>query len=228
MCAGEFCLGLIDCILCVCVCVWESERDIERERARAGAHTMHTCASTALCVCDPWANPPCAIESFCINNGLDNYINLNLLGLLLLCYLWHAASSVCVQSAPPEVPLSLISLLLTPFTHTLHLIPLAFPEKPPFFIIALFFCLSNLPKKYSIYFCRVSCLVTHTLSVLVPVFFFYILSFSPPHSGCLFNHRLLFTFYSFSIFCTALDPMTQQPLPLFQCEKGSKFLSHSL
>lgn len=137
-CAGEFCLGLIDCILCVCVCVWE--------RARAVAHTMHTCASTALCVCDPWANPPHAIESFCINNGLDNYINLNLLGLLLLCYLWHAASSMCVQSAPPEVPLSLISLLLTPFTHTLHLIPLTFPEKPLFFITALFFRLSILPK----------------------------------------------------------------------------------
>ena len=92
--------------------------------------------------------------------------------------------NVCAIRTPRSASVSHLT-----FAHPLHTHNASnffhFSRKAPVFHHSNFLSSLHSPQKYSIYLCHVSCLVTHTLSILIPVFFFYILSFSPPHSGCL-------------------------------------------
>lgn len=95
-------------------------------------------------------------RSFCINNCLDNYINLNLLGPLLFCYLWHAASWMYVESAHPLKCLCLSSLL---YHHPSLRTHMQFPS----LFSTLFYFYSFLFKIQNTHLCFVSCLFTYTL-----------------------------------------------------------------
>lgn len=145
---------------------------------------------------------------------------------------------MCVQSAPPEVPLSLISLLLPPlppFTHTAsnssH-----FSRKVTSFVTALSFFLSFLQKPFCISAVSLVLSPTHRL---FPFLCFLIRCFvlSPPHSGYL-SITFFCSFFSFNIFSSTVAlsclqdllhnskafSITQEPLPSFPSEKGLKVL----
>lgn len=129
-----------------------------------------------------------------------------------------------VHQHPPKW-LCLSSQFCSPPTHTHSLFPL-FPRNTalPFF--------SPFSKNIQ-YFCQVSCLVTHTLSISIPLFPY---SVPPPlHSGYLSIADFSSLFNSFNIFPPALAPSCLQnsealsinKIPPLQSEKGLKVLGHS-
>lgn len=109
----------------------------------------------------------------------------------------------CVCNPHPPKCLCLSSHFCSPPSHT-HTASNSshFSRKAPVFHHSTFLSSLHSPQKYSIHLCHVSCLVTHTLSILIPVLFFYILSFSPPYSGCL----SITNFYSLFTLSAALAP----------------------
>lgn len=130
-------------------------------------------------------------------------------------------------STPPEVALSLISVLQPPPTHTHSLFPLTFSQKhSTSFFLSIF-------QKHSVLLPGLLSCHPHTVYLHSSVFLFDTLS-SPPSRA---DFSSLFN--SFNIFPPALAPSCLQDhlqnsedlsinkRPPFQSEKGLKVLGHS-
>lgn len=165
----------------------------------------HICGST----CSPQysASLTCELNlpvlwSYCINNWVDNYINLNVLGLLLLCYLWHAASWMCVQSTHPLKCLCLSSLFCHPSTlqaHTHSPTTLNSSHSSRLFITSLFTFLSILQKTYCNY------VLYDTVNLCFPSLYFVF---------CFFFTTILVTTHITHIHLITFFILSVSPLPL--------------